>query len=784
MNDRHLEREAIVISDWGWHTYTVLERIAIALGRTGWRVLYCNTPASFLRKQGGERAQIAGNVEEFRPQFAGHRLNSVPFVERWQARLVVRQLLEEAGKMGMRNPMAIYGHGYWLRETAEALRSRGVSTVYLCMDRLPNREDEALAEGADLVLTIPRSLYHKHKAKFGEKVRWLPEFGPEMPATGRSGDPSELPAKMEGIPRPRLGYLGPPSHRVHARLVEQLLRAHPEWHFVACGPVGGLKLPNFHNLGWLGPAELPGVAASFDAGLMPYDCSQEMNLHCVPLKLFDYFAVGIPVVSTPILHLSEECRDLVYLGTTAAELANGIRRALVEAPNDPRREQRKEIARAHSFEEMAGILPSLLLGTGDAFRGRTFNGSSRALPAAEGWRVECGEPSNSGPARELSPAREAVVLSGWDWGANNVPERIALALGRGGWRVLYCENPATFLRRLGEKRAVLAENVEGFRPSFAGHRLNALPMVQKWQAKHLVNQVLDQARQMGLRRPVVIYPHGYWVVDVAQELKRRGLCLVFVCMDYLTVDDSMEHAAPSDLTLVIPRTMYHMLRARFGEKVVLIPQFGPDLAEIDGLGSEASAPVEQIPRPRLGYLGLPAGRLHAGLVEELFGGHPDWHLVACGPVPGLKLANVQDIGWLSPSELARASRGLDAGFMPYDCADERDLHCIPLKLFDYFAAGLPVVSTPLIHLWEYERLVYLGDTAGELAKGIGMALAEHRDDPRREERRRIGRAHSLEELSRVLCDLLGAARPAGAADTPIERQMGEQFVYFRGAQGR
>jgi glycosyltransferase involved in cell wall biosynthesis len=785
MKDRHLAREAIVISDWSWRTYTTLERIAIALGRGGWRVLYCNTPASFLRKLGGKRADLAPNVEGYRPQFLGHRLNALPFAERWQARLVARQLLNQAEEMGLTNPMAIYGHGYWLRETAEALRAQGVFTVFLCMDRLPNHEDEALAEGADLVLTIPRSMYHKHRAKWGEKVLWLPEFGPEMAAAAGAGDLPEPRTSVAEIPRPRLGYLGPPNYRIHARLVEQVFRAHPNWHFLACGFMDRLKLPNLHDLGWLAPEELAGVTASFDVGFLPYDCSQEMNLHCVPLKLFDCFAAGIPVVSTPILHLAEECRDLVYLGSTAPELADAVRLALAESPDDPRREQRREIARAHCFEESTRILPSLLLGTGDAFRGHTFNGSSRILPAAEGWRAECAVRNREEqPARDALAEREAIVLSSWDWEANNIPERIAISLGRGGWRVLYCSNPATFLRRIGEKRVTLAENVEGVRPGFVGHRLNVLPMVQKWQAKLLVNRILDQAGQMGLSRPIVFYPHGYWVVDVAREFKRRGFRVIFVCMDYLAIDDPIEHAAAADLTLVIPRTMYSMLRAKFGEKVRLVPEFGPELAVIESTDLRVPAPLEAVPRPRLGYLGPPADRLNTRLLREVLAAHPEWHFVACGSLAGVNLPNVHDIHWLSPPQVAQATRGLDVGFMPYNCADERNLHCVPLKLFDYFAAGLPVVSTPLIHLWEYQDMVYLGDTAGDLAEGIRKALAESRNDPRRGKRRRIAQHHSMDELSRTLCDTLREVRSEAGTDVGINAATGEQQARFCRAGGQ
>lgn len=352
--------------------------------------------------------------------------------------------------------------------------------------------------------------------------------------------------------------------------------------------------------------------------------------------------------------------------------------------------------------------------------------------------------------------RGAIVMSYWDWRTRNVPERLAAALGRAGWRVLYCSNPSSYLRGRSGSRIRLAENVDGFAPKLGGHRLNVFPPARRWQASFLVNQVLKQARQMNIARPLVIYPHGEWLVAFARELKTRGIPCVYLCMDHVREEKSDALAAAADMVLVIPGTVYQSLKERFGDKVHRIPQMGPELPERGKTqcDSEVSSRWESIPRPRLAYLGMPLDRLDGELVQNVLTAHPDWHILACGPVPGVKRANLHDIGWIGPQDVAALCRQVDVGFMPYDCARDFNLHCVPLKLFDYFAAGLPVVSTPLFHLRDYRDLVYLGDTAEELVEGIRKALAEPPDDPRREKRRQIAGAHSPEEMSRLLDALL------------------------------
>jgi glycosyltransferase involved in cell wall biosynthesis len=112
-------------------------------------------------------------------------------------------------------------------------------------------------------------------------------------------------------------------------------------------------------MGWHPPDELQRYAESFDVGLMPYDCLGKKNLHCSPLKLYDYFLTGLPVVSTPILEISE-LKDLVYVGSNAEELSIAVGRALKEPSDSPKRSLRAEVARAHSTEAQGRRLEEVL----------------------------------------------------------------------------------------------------------------------------------------------------------------------------------------------------------------------------------------------------------------------------------------------------------------------------------------------------------------------------------------------------------------------------------------
>jgi hypothetical protein len=348
---------------------------------------------------------------------------------------------------------------------------------------------------------------------------------------------------------------------------------------------------------------------------------------------------------------------------------------------------------------------------------------------------------------------DAIVASGWTWEASNVPERMASALARAGSRVLYCENPASFLRTvrpLAEvEKGVFALGLQHF-----GHRLNSLSILRPLQAKLLATEILNTATRLHLNDPVFIYPHGDYVLPLCREFKRRGFKLIHVCMDY-ELELLREHVRESDLALVIPDAAFKELREQFGTKVRRIPQFSyVDDSIRSPNGLLESPELSRIPKPRLGYLGGLTGRISLPLVGETLSRHPEWHFLSFETRKWLHLPNEHVLPWRSRDDLAGILAGLDVGFMPYDCTIPKNLHCVPLKLFDYFARGMPVVSTPIVFLQEYDDLVYLGSTPDELSDAISRALREPADSPKRARRIAVTREHSIERSAQILAALL------------------------------
>lgn len=354
--------------------------------------------------------------------------------------------------------------------------------------------------------------------------------------------------------------------------------------------------------------------------------------------------------------------------------------------------------------------------------------------------------------------RDAIVMSGWNWETFNVPERVALALAQLGSKVLYCENPVSRLRGRGRPLEEIEPRIFRLGPEFFGHRLNLFPGgFSQLQARMVANQVIENASKLNLKDPLFFYAHGKFFVPLCREFKRRGFPLIHGCFDYPEPGQD-RHIALSDLTLTLSKTVFHQLKAKYGEKIALIPE----VRWIPGPHQQASADTGTpdefagIPRPRLGYTGPVTDRLNLRVLESLLTARPDWQFLHFGATKCLPLPNVHVMAWRPPQELQQLTAKLDVGLMPYDCYSNKNFHCMPLKVFDYFLAGLPVVSTPIVNLWEFSDTIYFGDDANELSRAIQAALDEPADSPKKSARIAIAKKHSIEGLAACLDSVLSS----------------------------
>jgi glycosyltransferase involved in cell wall biosynthesis len=131
--------------------------------------------------------------------------------------------------------------------------------------------------------------------------------------------------------RPRIGYLGSISKWMEGGLLMKLIGQHPEWQFILGGPRYGAdpfpgieKHANVECLGEIASKDVPRLLATFDIGLALYRC--EPWLDGDSMKVFEYLAAGVPVVSTPFHpYLQHDFAGLLQIASNAEQFAEAIR---------------------------------------------------------------------------------------------------------------------------------------------------------------------------------------------------------------------------------------------------------------------------------------------------------------------------------------------------------------------------------------------------------------------------------------------------------------------------
>jgi GT2 family glycosyltransferase/glycosyltransferase involved in cell wall biosynthesis len=161
--------------------------------------------------------------------------------------------------------------------------------------------EQALLAGADHVLYVSRSLLAEEAPRTAERAHFL-DHGVDLELF-RPRPPEEEPGDLRTIPHPRIGFFGGfDDYIVDFALLEKVAAEIPDAHLVLIGdatcPMGRLeRLPNVHWLGYRPYEEIPRYGSGFDVALMPW-LDNEWIRHSNPIKLKEYLALGLPVVST------------------------------------------------------------------------------------------------------------------------------------------------------------------------------------------------------------------------------------------------------------------------------------------------------------------------------------------------------------------------------------------------------------------------------------------------------------------------------------------------------
>jgi glycosyltransferase involved in cell wall biosynthesis len=274
----------------------------------------------------------------------------------------VERLLREAKSI---SPVVIVSLPIW-NEVAEVLKRRhGCRVIYDCHDLWEGFQ----SIGSDVLAAEPDLFALSDSVLFTS--RWLLETKAREHAAiagkstilrnaVRAEDFDFLPRRSRSSRR-SVGYVGSLDFWFDIDSVRLAAQRHPEWEFLLFGRIESCainqlsRLSNVRLMGEVPYSTLRFHLGAIDVCMIPFRISP-LTLATNPLKLYEYFACGHPVVSSPLPEV-QEFNDLVYVASTPEQFVSQLEAAMDEN-DEPSAFGRRMVAERESWTARCAAIAS------------------------------------------------------------------------------------------------------------------------------------------------------------------------------------------------------------------------------------------------------------------------------------------------------------------------------------------------------------------------------------------------------------------------------------------
>ena len=326
------------------------------------------------------------------------------------------------------------------------------------------------------------------------------------------------------------------------------------------------------------------------------------------------------------------------------------------------------------------------------------------------------------------PSRDCILFATADWDTPywTNKQHTARHMALQGYRVLYIESIGLRAPNLSGRdlRRIWQRLKRGLRaPALVEPRLWVMspiiiPFKHHWPIIRAVNQGIISLRirhfvhRHGFQRPLLWTYHPFILNTIA---KLNHGVVAYHCVDDLSAIPGIDPVAfDAEEKRLLAHCQVVFVTSKALEKKCLTfnknTHYFPNVVDVDHFGRAHETgllpdDLASIPSPRIGYIGaLSDFKVDFELIHEVAKTRPDWSWVLIGDeregqhsvgITKLRaLANVYFLGHKSYEQLPDYLRGIDVGTLP-TLLNEYTQSMFPMKYFEYLAAGIRVVSTPL-----------------------------------------------------------------------------------------
>jgi len=242
--------------------------------------------------------------------------------------------------------------------------------TYYCVDRwgafqgydrdTMEAGERELCERADLVLASAQDLAERC-ARYSDNVHYMPH-GVDHDHFATALEARALPDDIADIPEPRVGFFGLIHEWVDIDLIGRLADALP-YSFVLIGSTSEdlsqlTARKNVFHLGRRPFATLPDYSRGFQAALVPFRLT-ELTASVNPIKLQEYAAAGLPVVSSDLPEVRRE-EQIATCVKSFDDWVGAVENAVRQGSDQEFRRRQSDLVRekdwAYVCERIAGLV--------------------------------------------------------------------------------------------------------------------------------------------------------------------------------------------------------------------------------------------------------------------------------------------------------------------------------------------------------------------------------------------------------------------------------------------
>lgn len=270
---------------------------------------------------------------------------------------------------GLTTVVSVVHNPFWSPLVFKLKRDFGWKVVYDCLDDWDGEmfkgigqplleEERNLVKEADLLTVTAGLLYKKWHDQNSTctLVRNAADYEHFVKAS-----PNNL---LKDIKKPVIGFFGGIADWIDIDMIHYAASRGKGWSFVL---IGGIftdvssikKLPNVHLPGNQPYMDMPAYLYNFDVCLIPFK-KNKVTEAVDPVKLYEYFSSGKPVVARDLYEL-RRYKDCLYLYEGREEFVDCIERALHEQDTIIREERRK-VAASNTWNERINLIHGKIKG--------------------------------------------------------------------------------------------------------------------------------------------------------------------------------------------------------------------------------------------------------------------------------------------------------------------------------------------------------------------------------------------------------------------------------------